>query len=260
MTIHKNCNLCFAVPLGFSHKQCYNILYRIYSKTLKIRLNGGIILKQAIIFDLDGTLTDTVGSIAEAGNAMLTLRGWQAQAVDAYRYFAGDGAKALVLRALIAAGDNNAEQSLPEALAQYMEIFAETCTHGVKPFDGIPELLTQLKERGVRIAVLSNKPHPMTVDVVHSFFGESLFDVVQGQTADIPPKPDQTGVQHILAQLNLHAEDCLYVGDTDTDMDTGRNASMETVGVLWGFRGEEELKAHHADHIISHPLQLLELL
>ena len=201
MTIHKNCNLCFAISLGFSHKQCYNILYRIYSKTLKIRLNGGIILKQAIIFDLDGTLTDTVGSIAEAGNAMLTLRGWQAQAVDAYRYFAGDGAKALVLRALIAAGDSNAEQSLPEALAQYMEIFAETCTHGVKPFDGIPELLTQLKERGVRIAVLSNKPHPMTVDVVHSFFGESLFDVVQGQTADIPPKPDQTGVQHILAQL-----------------------------------------------------------
>lgn len=217
-------------------------------------------MKRAVIFDLDGTLTDTVGSIAEAGNAMLTLRGWNAQPVDAYRYFAGDGAKTLVLRALTAAGDPEAEHSLSEALAQYMDFFAKTCTHGVKPFDGIPELLAQLKQRDIRIAVLSNKPHPMTVDVVHCFFGETLFDVVQGQTADIPPKPDQTGVQRILSQLNLSAEDCLYVGDTDTDMDTGRNASMETIGVLWGFRGEDELKAHHADHIISHPLQLLDLL
>lgn len=217
-------------------------------------------MKRAVIFDLDGTLTDTVGSIAEAGNAMLTLRGYQPQPVEAYRYFAGDGAKMLVLRALTAVGDPNPDGSLDEALDQYMEIFARTCTNGVKPFDGIPELLNELKVRGIRTAVLSNKPHPMTLDVVHSIFGDGVFTVVQGQTADIPPKPDQTGVQHILAQLGLQAQDCLYVGDTDVDMDTGCNANMETVGVLWGFRDEAELKAHHADHIISHPLRILELL
>lgn len=217
-------------------------------------------MKHAVIFDLDGTLTDTVGSIAEAGNAMLTLRGYAPQPVDAYRYFAGDGAKMLVLRALTAAGDPDPECSLPQALEQYMEIFARTCTNGVNPFDGIPELLNELKARSIHTAVLSNKPHPMTVDVVHSIFGDGVFTIVQGQTADIPPKPDQTGVQRILAQLNLQPKDCLYVGDTDVDMDTGRNAGMETVGVLWGFRDEAELKAHRADHIISHPLQILELL
>lgn len=217
-------------------------------------------MKQAVIFDLDGTLTDTIGSIAEAGNAMLTLRGYAPQPVDAYRYFAGDGAKVLVLRALTAAGDPNPEGSLAEALEQYMDIFARTCTNGVKPFDGIPELLRELKLRGIHTAVLSNKPHPMTVDVVQSIFGEGVFTIVQGQTAEIPPKPNQTGVHHILTELDLKPEDCLYVGDTDVDMDTGRNAGIETVGVLWGFRDEAELMAHHAAHIISHPLQILELL
>lgn len=217
-------------------------------------------MKKAVIFDLDGTLTDTVGSIAEAGNKMLQLRGYEPQPVDAYRYFAGDGAKVLVIRALKASGETNVEAVLPEALEQYMGIFAQTCTNGVKPFDGIPELLAELAARGIRTAVLSNKPHPMTVDVVRSIFGEGVFTIVQGQTAEIPPKPDQTGVQAILRQLDLKAEDCLYVGDTDVDMDTGRNAGMDTVGVLWGFRDEAELKAHHASHIIAHPLEMLELL
>ncbi len=217
-------------------------------------------MKQAVIFDLDGTLTDTVGSIANASNQMLQLRGLPVQPVDAYRYYAGDGAKALVLRALKAAGDEEAEDHITEALEQYMAIFAQVCTQGVKPFDGIPELLRELKTRGIRTAVLSNKPHPMTVDVVRSFFGDDTFTLVQGQCAEIPPKPDQRGVNHILSLLGLSAADCLYVGDTDTDMQTGKNAGMDTVGVLWGFRDEEELRRHHADYIIAHPLQLLELL
>ena len=217
-------------------------------------------MKKAVIFDLDGTLTDTIGSIAEAGNAMLTLRGLQPQPVDSYRFFAGDGAKALVLRALAAAGEGDPAAVIDQALAQYMNIFKDTCTHGVKPFDGIVELLAEMKQRGIAAAVLSNKPHPMTVDVVHSFFGTETFAVVQGQTADIPPKPDQTGINRILAQLKLSSADCLYVGDTDTDMDTGRNAGIETVGVLWGFRDEAELRKHHADHIIAHPLEMLKLL
>lgn len=217
-------------------------------------------MKKAVIFDLDGTLTDTVASIAEAGNAMLALRGFGPQPVDRYRFFAGDGAKALVLRALAAAGEATPAAVVDEALEQYLTIFAPLCTKGVKPFDGIPELLHQLKQRGVAVAVLSNKPHPMTCTVVREMFGKDTFTVVQGQEADIPPKPDQTGVNRILAQLQLQAEDCLYVGDTDTDMDTARNAGMESVGVLWGFRQEEELRKHHASHIISQPLQLLELL
>ncbi len=217
-------------------------------------------MKQAVIFDLDGTLTDTVGSIANACNSMLKLRGLAPQPTDAYRYYAGDGAKMLVFRALTASGDLDAETSLSEALEQYMNIFAKTCTDGVKPFDGIPELLNELKVRGIYTAVLSNKPHPMTVDVVNSFFPEGTFTIIQGQTDDIPPKPDQKGIEYILSLLKLRAEDCLYVGDTDTDMQTGKNADMETVGVLWGFRDEDELRRHKADHIISQPLQLLDFL
>lgn len=217
-------------------------------------------MKKAILFDLDGTLTDTLASIAEAGNAMLALRGYPAQPIDAYRYFAGDGAKALVLRALCAAGEANPQCVLEEALSQYMEIFDRCCTHGVQPFDGIVLLLKQLHSLHIQTAVLSNKPHPMTVKVVEQIFGKECFSLIQGQTQQIPPKPDPSGVQLVLKQLHLDAEDCFYVGDSDVDMETAHRAGMESIGVLWGFRGEDELRKHHADHIVSQPLQILELL
>jgi len=217
-------------------------------------------MKKAVIFDLDGTLTDTLGSIAAAGNEMLAGRGYGPQPLDAYRYYAGDGARTLVRRLLAASQAPDLEAELPQALEDYLEIFARTCTQGVAPFPGIVELLEQLRARGVATAVLSNKPQPMTLAVVEQFFGPGRFTVVQGQTPEIPPKPDQAGVRAVLQRLGLKPQDCLYVGDTDTDMDTGRLAGMETVGVLWGFRGQEELLAHGAQHLILQPAQLLDLL
>ena len=215
----------------------------------------------AVIFDLDGTLLDTIDSMAEAGNLMLHTLGLPEQPRDAYRYFAGDGARMLVIRALEAAGSSTNSDAVDAALQLYMKFFAKTCTHNVRFYDGIIPLLEELSRRHIRTAVLSNKPHEQAVDVVASLFkGIHRFDFVQGQTAQVPRKPDPAGVYALLKNMDLTPDDCLYVGDTNVDMQTGRAAGLETAGVLWGFRDEKELRDNHADHIISHPLEMLNLL
>lgn len=217
-------------------------------------------MKKAVIFDLDGTLTDTLSSIADTANAVLVKNNFPAQPSDAYKQFMGDGAKVLIERALKAAGDNQIEEHIDKMLGEYLELFQTGCLSGVKPFKNIPELLNELKEREIKICVLSNKPHPMTNEVVKNIFGENFFDIVQGQSDDIPPKPNQKGIQSIVKRLEVKAEECLYVGDSGVDMDTGNLAEMESVGVLWGFRDRNELEAHKAAYIIADPLELLKLL
>ena len=147
-----------------------------------------------------------------------------------------------------------------EAFALYREIFKENCMYEVKPYEGIRELLAKLKEAGVAIAVLSNKPHAETISVIETLFGKDYFDVIQGQKEGVAIKPSPEGVFQILETLSLTAEDILYLGDTSTDMKTGKSAGAFTVGALWGFRERAELEENHADAIIAHPLELLEYL
>ena len=130
----------------------------------------------------------------------------------------------------------------------------------VEPYEGIRELLTALKERGIRLAVLSNKPHERTKEVISTIFGDECFDVVRGQMDGVPKKPSPEGVFKILEELSLNAEDILYLGDTGTDMQTGKSAGAFTIGALWGFRQKEELIENGADAIIENPLQLLDYL
>ena len=125
-------------------------------------------------------------------------------------------------------------------------------------FREIPELLEELKRQELKIAVLSNKPHDQTVDVIETLFGKDYFDMIQGQKDGLPIKPDPSGVFVILKEFGLTADDILYLGDTATDMKTGKSAGAFTVGALWGFRDRKELEEGHADAIISHPLQLLD--
>ena len=122
------------------------------------------------------------------------------------------------------------------------------------------DLLEELKKRGIRVTVFSNKPHENTCKVIHDLFGDEVFDVVQGQTETIKKKPSPDGVYLISEKLGIPVEDMLYVGDTDTDMQTGKNAGAFTVGVLWGFRDRTELEENHADAIIAHPQELLNYL
>lgn len=209
------------------------------------------------IFDLDGTTADTVESIAFVSNQVLEHFGLNPQPADAFRYFAGDGGDVLMERCFRASGGDTAH--LKEAQQMYREVFARNPLHLVKPIRGMQEILTELKRRGMKLAVLSNKPHEAAVPAVHGLFGETLFDLVQGQTSGVPRKPDPAGALAIAEQLGASPEECVYVGDTNTDMQTGKAAGMFTVGVLWGFRDREELESNHADCIVKQPEQLLKI-
>lgn len=214
-------------------------------------------MKKAVIFDLDGTLSDSIQSIKYCGDAAVAAYGYGPFSVEQYKYFVGDGAENLVKRMLVEAGDTELIH-FEEAFARYKELFREGCVYKVKPYDGIPELLTALKEKGIAIAVLSNKPHAETIQVIETLFGKDYFDFIQGQKENVAIKPSPEGVFQILEQLNLSAEDILYLGDTATDMKTGKSAGAFTVGALWGFRKREELEENHADAIIEHPPELLQ--
>ena len=213
-------------------------------------------MKKAVIFDLDGTLADTIASITYCGNLALSRFGLPSFGEEDYKHFVGDGAAMLIRRALLAAGDERLEH-FDEVYETYLEIFAKDCMYQVKPYEGICALLEELKRLSVRIAVLSNKPDRDSLRVVEALFGKGYFDFVQGQREDIPRKPDPAGVYRIMEAFGLPAGDFLYVGDSGVDMKTGRAAGIFTVGVLWGFRDREELVENGADAVISKPLELL---
>lgn len=163
------------------------------------------------IFDLDGTLTDTLESLTYSVNLTLQEIGLPLISRDQCRRFVGDGARKLLERTLKACGDAHLVR-LEEAVQVYGRIFHDNCTYHVTPYDGIPEMLRELKEKGIRLAVLSNKPHAQAVDVVREIFGDGVFDLVQGQTEKLPRKPDPAGVLYLLDKMEIRKEDCLYVG------------------------------------------------
>lgn len=232
-------------------------------------------MKKAVIFDLDGTLADTLSSLSFCTNRALADFSLPALPTESFKRFVGNGARMQTIRALRAIGDaegceKNEEpdedgfftqpQHLEEVLNRYLEYFSVDCMYQVRAYEGIRELLARLKKDEIRIAVFSNKPHENAVNVVGTLFGKAYFDVVQGQTPSLKKKPAPDGVFAILDRLCLEREEVVYVGDSGVDMDTGKAAGVETVGVLWGFRDREELISHGADLLIKRPEELLEYL
>ncbi|RDU23370.1 HAD family hydrolase [Anaerosacchariphilus polymeriproducens] len=213
---------------------------------------------KAYIFDLDGTLADTIKSIAYTANRTLEYFGYQPHKESDYNYFVGDGAPVLIERALKAAGDTDCKD-YEKVLKKFREFFRKDSLYQVKAYSGIPEALEVIKNRGYKIAVLSNKPHDNTIDVVKFLFGNDYFDYVKGHTQDVPKKPNPQGALLIAEELGIKPEECIYVGDTNTDMQTGNSAQMYTVGVLWGFRDRKELEDNFAKCIITEPEELLTL-
>ncbi len=212
----------------------------------------------AVIFDLDGTLLDTLADIANSANRVLRERGFPPHEVDAYRYFIGDGVHRLFSRVL------PTEHRKPDAIVQCVEAFRETYGRHwnvrTKPYDGIPELLDAVAARGLKTAVLSNKPHDLTARCVDEYFSRWRFHAALGQREGIPPKPDPAGAREITERLGVPPERFLYLGDTGVDMMTARNAGMDPVGALWGFRSLEELREGGARAVIRRPTELLNLL
>ena len=207
---------------------------------------------KAVLFDLDGTLTDTLRDIACAMNRALRLHGLPEYAVEDYKYLVGNGAKKLAERAV--------RDRLDLQMAVLRDYQAYYETHNLvttKPYEGIPELLAALAGRGLKLCVLSNKPHADTSHVVSHFFPQIPFAAVRGQMEGVPVKPDPTGALAVAREIQAAPESFLYLGDTSVDMTCARNAGMHPVGVTWGFRTAEELRSAGAELLISHPPELL---
>lgn len=211
------------------------------------------------IFDLDGTLTDTLDSLTVSVNKMLEVLGLGQITQDQCRSFVGNGAKVLVGRALRACGDDDLAH-LEEGYKVYGRIFDEYCTLGVRPYRGIPELLETLHEKRIKTAVLSNKPDRQAIRVVEECFGGGTFDWVQGQRESVPRKPDPTAALEIARRLGADPSETLYVGDSEVDLKTGQAAGMRTVVVSWGFRSRRELADAGADRIADSAEEILEMI
>lgn len=211
---------------------------------------------KACIFDLDGTLTDTLESLSYSVNSTLKEMGFSGISKEECKSFVGNGARTLIRRALQAAGDEGA-QRLDEAMKVYERIFSEGCTYHVVPYAGIAEMLRTLKKQEIKLCVLSNKPHNQTVKVVTDIFGQDVFAYVQGQTEHIEKKPNPAGLYYLLKKMDISKENTLYIGDSEVDIETGKEAGMKTVGVSWGFRSREILKEAQAEYIIDTPEELL---
>ena len=210
---------------------------------------------RAVLFDLDGTLTDTIDDISDAMNRSLRLHGLPEWTVAEYCYLVGDGAKTLAQRAV-----RDRQDLALSVQTEYQAYYQEHTRVKSKPYDGIPEMLRAMVEKGYPLAVFSNKPDADTKNVVSHFFPDIPFAVVRGQLEGVPVKPDPMGALAVAQSLGVRPEEVLYLGDTATDMRCAVNAGMQPVGVLWGFRKRDELEESGAKWIIAHPMEALALL
>ena len=195
--------------------------------------------------------------MAYVANEIMQKYGLKTLPTDNFRYYSGEGADMLMQRALKDAGDKELIH-YEEGRRLYREMFAADPMYKVVPYEGMPETLKELKKRGIRLAVCSNKPHPAAVKVIAQLYGDD-FDMVLGQSDAIRRKPAPDGPLMIAGKFGVRPEECMYVGDTSTDMKTGKAAEMFTVGALWGFRDREELNANGADLVAEHPTDLVKI-
>jgi len=214
---------------------------------------------RAVLFDLDGTLLDTLEDIGRSANAALQEAGFPTHPIEAYRRFIGDGVAVLFQRAL---PPGSAEDR--EAVARGVEAFGRFYGEGwdatTQPYPGVLELLDALSARSLPLGVLSNKPDVFTRKCVERFFPSQPFTVVFGQREGVPRKPDPAGAVEAAERMGLAPSQVLYLGDSSVDMTTATRAGMFAVGASWGFRSVEELKAHGAVAVVDHPLDVLGLL
>ncbi len=210
--------------------------------------------KTAVIFDLDGTLLDTLYDLAESCNCVRIEQNLPALPHDEYKYMVGNGLENL-MRQTLACGK---EDDVSPYVQRFKEIYGEQWQRNCCLYAGIDAMLVRLVEQGVPLAVLSNKPHGFTRLFVEQFFPSAPFAKVYGQREEVAKKPDPAGAKIILQQLGCVAESSVFVGDSGVDMQTGKAAGMHCVGVSWGFRSEEELWQNGADRVINLPLQLVE--
>lgn len=213
-------------------------------------------MKKTVIFDLDGTLLDSIEDIASSMNKVLESLQLPTHKIEDYKHFVGGGVDILVENAL-----NNQSKEIKDEVTKRFKIEYDGKLHSkTLPYDGIYELLDELKKLDINLAVLSNKPHEFTVSYVNHFFKNYNFKEIHGQKKDVPKKPDPKAALDIVKCLDSSCENTYFIGDTKIDMQTAKSANMTAIGVLWGFRDEKELRDFGADFIVSNPLEILKII
>jgi phosphoglycolate phosphatase len=213
---------------------------------------------RAVLFDLDGTLLDTLDDLGDSINRALVRLGFPTHGRESFRYFVGEGARMLVERAL--PEDRRDPATAEAALRAYREEYRTGWNIKTRIYDGIPAMLDTLTARGIALGILSNKPHEMTLQCVQGYLDRWSFGVIFGQRDHVARKPDPAGALEAATALRVAPADVLYLGDTATDMQTARAAGMFAVGAAWGFRPESELREHGAHAIVHHPDDVLKLI
>lgn len=215
-------------------------------------------MTKLVIFDLDGTLLDTIDDLATSTNYALQCAGYPQHDLLAYRYFVGNGINKLIERAL--PYDKKTESEVARLRKDFVEYYGAHMSDHTKPYDGIVSLLEELQSRSIMIAVASNKYQEATRTLVAKFFPQIQFSAIFGQRNGIAPKPDPTIVFDILQIAGVGKDEVLYVGDTNVDMTTARNSGVRSVGVTWGFRPQLELEESGANFIVHRPEDILAFL
>ncbi len=214
---------------------------------------------KAAIFDLDGTLSDTINTIAYYGNLALNAFGFENIPTETYKRLVGNGRDLLIHR-MLQYHNADTEENYKNVGEKYDEAYENDVMYLTKPYDGTPELVKALKTDGIKCAVLSNKPDNVTGPIVALLFGEGALDFCAGAKEGVPIKPAPDGALGIAKEFGFLPEECIFIGDTYVDITTGKNAGMKTIGVLWGFRDEEELKNAGADYIVSKPAEIYDII
>ena len=211
---------------------------------------------KTILFDLDGTLLNTIDDLADAGNWVCAQHGWPTFTVEQFKHMVGNGIPKLIER--FSPESARTPDQLAATLAEFTARYDAHKEDKTAPYPGIPELLDALKAEGIQCAVFSNKADPLCGKIIEHYFGAGSFSIVRGNRPDVPTKPDPTGVYSLMKDLGADTSSTLFVGDSDVDILTGHNAGLPAMGALWGFRGRAELTAAGADALAAVPADILD--
>jgi phosphoglycolate phosphatase len=213
---------------------------------------------KGVIFDLDGTLVNSLEDIADSMNIVLRKYGFPTHNLQAYKYLVGNGIRNLVSEALPEVFRE--EKSITRCFDLMMKEYRNNCLNKTHPYEGIVDLLNELTTRELKLAIFSNKADDLTQKVVGHLLANWNFEVIMGASPEIPRKPNPLGAFLISRKLGVNPEDLIFVGDTDVDMKTANKAGMFAVGALWGFRTKEELTDNGAKYLLNYPLELIRIL
>lgn len=212
---------------------------------------------KAVLFDLDGTLVNSLEDLADSANYVLKKSGFSTHETEKYKYFVGDGIPKLIERVL--PEDKRTKDLTHKMLEAFMNRYRQHYMDKTRPYDGAVELIDVLKNNGYKLAVITNKSHEMATMLTEKLFGDS-FNAIFGKLDGFPAKPDPMLTLKVISDFGLNPENCVFVGDSGIDIVTAKNAGCISIGCVWGFRGKRELRESCADFIVNHPLEILDVL